>query len=221
MIRDFRQFTLRIFWTVALASAVVLVAVVAIPQSLSKQARLQVLRSHVAQTAQLAASVVDGDLHRQLLDAANYTPALYERTLAPLVRFHSAAPDIFYVYTMVERGGRSYFVVDTAASDKLVTKRALRASAYMEPFEELESSDHGLAAADRGWANLRVSEFPARRVRHVSLRTHADLRQCRALQRFCRRRFRYRLLPGPGSKFSIYLHRHARGGAARRLAVSG
>ena len=141
MIRDFRQFTLRIFWTVALASAVVLVAVVAIPQSLSKQARLQVLRSHVAQTAQLAASVVDGDLHRQLLDAANYTPALYERTLAPLVRFHSAAPDIFYVYTMVERGGRSYFVVDTAASDKLVTKRALRASAYMEPFEELESSD--------------------------------------------------------------------------------
>ena len=53
--------------------------VVAVPQWLSKKARMEVLRSHVAEIAQIAASVVDGDLHRQLLDAANYTPELYER----------------------------------------------------------------------------------------------------------------------------------------------
>ena len=35
--------------------------------------------------------------------------------MRPLVRFHSAAPEVFYVYTMVERGGKSFFVVDTAA----------------------------------------------------------------------------------------------------------
>ncbi|HEY5810982.1 MAG TPA: hypothetical protein VIT67_23625, partial [Povalibacter sp.] len=128
-----RQFTPRTFWVVSLAAAVALGAIVAIPQWLSKQARLQVLRSHVGQVAQLAASVVDGDLHRQLLDPANYTPELYARTLAPLVRFHSADPEIFYVYTMVEREGKSYFVIDTAASDELVTRRQLRASAYMEP----------------------------------------------------------------------------------------
>ncbi|HEY5809836.1 MAG TPA: GGDEF domain-containing protein [Povalibacter sp.] len=133
-----RQFTPRTFWVVSLAAAVALGAIVAIPQWLSKQARLQVLRSHVGQVAQLAASVVDGDLHRQLLDPANYTPELYARTLAPLVRFHSADPEIFYVYTMVEREGKSYFVIDTAASDELVTRRQLRASAYMEPFESLE-----------------------------------------------------------------------------------
>jgi len=132
------QFTPRVFVTVALAAAVVLGAIVAIPQWLSNKARLDVLRANVAQIAQLAASVVDGDLHRQLLDPANYTPELYERTLDPLVRFHAASPDIFYVYTMVEREGKSYFVVDTAASSKLVTKRNLRASAYMEPFEILD-----------------------------------------------------------------------------------
>ena len=138
MRQEFSQFTPRVFATVTLAAAVVLGAIVAIPQWLSNRARLDVLRANVAQIAQLAASVVDGDLHRQLLDPANYTPELYERTLEPLVRFHAAAPDIFYVYTMVEREGKSYFVVDTAASGKLASQRNLRASAYMEPFETLD-----------------------------------------------------------------------------------
>jgi diguanylate cyclase (GGDEF)-like protein len=116
----------------------VLAALVAIPQWFSKQARLEVLRSHVAEIAQIAASVVDGNAHRQLLDPANYTPELYAKVLEPLVRLHSAAPDIFYVYTMAERDGKSYFVVDTAASSDLVTRHKLRASAYMEPFEMLD-----------------------------------------------------------------------------------
>jgi diguanylate cyclase (GGDEF)-like protein len=138
MFRDFRKISPRIFWLVTLAALAVLLTVVAVPQWLSKQARLEVLRSHVAEIAQIAASVVDGDLHRQLLDPANYTPELYERVVAPLVRFHSAAPEIFYVYTMMERGGKSYFVVDTAASNKLKTTRKLRPSAYMEPFESID-----------------------------------------------------------------------------------
>jgi diguanylate cyclase (GGDEF)-like protein len=139
MLREFKKITPRIFWLVSLAALAVLLVVVAIPQWLSKQARLEVLRSHVAEVAQIAASVVDGDLHRQLLDPAKYTPELYERTLAPLVRFHSAAPEVFYVYTMVERDGKSFFVVDTAASNKLKTSRKLRPSAYMEPFEPLDA----------------------------------------------------------------------------------
>jgi diguanylate cyclase (GGDEF)-like protein len=138
MFRDFRKISPRIFWLVTLAALAVLSTVVAVPQWLSKQARLEVLRSHVAEVAQIAASVVDGDLHRQLLDPANYTPELYERVVAPLVRFHSAAPEIFYVYTMMERGGKSFFVVDTAASNKLKTTRKLRPSAYMEPFESID-----------------------------------------------------------------------------------
>jgi diguanylate cyclase (GGDEF)-like protein len=129
-----RQFTPRVFWISTIIAAAVLGSIVAVPQWLSKQARLEVLRSNVAQIARLAASVVDGDLHRQLLDSANYTPELYAQTLEPLVRFHSAASDVFYVYTMMERDGETLFVLDTAASDKLVTSRKLRASKYMEPF---------------------------------------------------------------------------------------
>lgn len=139
MFRDFGKISPRVFWLVTLASAAVLLVVVAVPQWLSRQARLEVLRSHVSEISRLAASVVDGDLHRQLLDPANYTPELYERTVEPLVRFHSADPAIFYVYTMMERGGKSYFVVDTAASGKLKTPRKLRPSAYMEPFRTIDA----------------------------------------------------------------------------------
>jgi diguanylate cyclase (GGDEF)-like protein len=135
---DLRHFTPRIFWMVLVVAALTLGAIVAVPQLLSKQARLQVLRAQVAEVARLAASVIDGDLHRQLLEPANHTPQLYARALVPLVRFHSADPDIFYVYTMVERGGKTYFVLDTAASPELVKRHQLRASAYMEPFDNSE-----------------------------------------------------------------------------------
>ena len=139
MLPDLRRFTPRVFWLVTVCAAIVLTTVVAVPQWLSKQARLDVLRSHVAEVSRLAASVVDGDLHRQLLDPANYTPELYARTLEPLVRFHSAAPEIFYVYTMVDIDGKSHFVVDTAASSDLKTTRELRASKYMELFEQIDA----------------------------------------------------------------------------------
>jgi diguanylate cyclase (GGDEF)-like protein len=130
-----RRFNPLVFVTASLASAVVLVSLVAIPQWLSKQARWDALREHVGEIARLAASVVDGNLHRQLLDPANYSAELYQRALAPLVRFHSADPDIFYLYTMVERDGVAYFVLDTAASPDLKTDRKLEASGYMERFD--------------------------------------------------------------------------------------
>jgi diguanylate cyclase (GGDEF)-like protein len=151
-----RRFTPRVLILATLVSASILVAIVAIPQWLSKRARLDVLRSHVGQVAQLAASVVDGDLHRELLDPANYTPERYAQALAPLVRFHSANPEIFYVYTMVDRGGETFFVLDTAASPDLKSPRRLRASAYMERFQlrkEYESDWLQVIASGKTWIN--------------------------------------------------------------------
>lgn len=130
-----RRFHPRVLFLATLASALILVTIVAVPQWLSKGARLEVLRDHVGQIADLAASVVDGDLHAQLIDPANYSKDLYERALKPLVRFHSANPEIFYVYTMVERDGATFFVLDTATSPDLHVGRSLRASAYMERFQ--------------------------------------------------------------------------------------
>jgi diguanylate cyclase (GGDEF)-like protein len=130
-----------VFAIASLVAAVILVAIVAIPQYLSKEARLETFRSHVGEIGQIAASVVDGDLHRQLLNPDNYSDDLYARALAPLVRFHSADPDIFYVYTMVDRDGVPYFVLDTATSPELRTTHKLKPSGYMEKFEVAEDDD--------------------------------------------------------------------------------
>ena len=146
-----RRFHWLAFIVASLAAALVLVSMVAIPQWLSKQARWEALRSHVGEIGQIAASVVDGDLHRKLLDPANYSDELYARALRPLVRFHSADPNIFYLYTMVDRDGVAYFVLDTAASPDLRTDHKLRASAYMERFdlrEEYKNDDW--LQSDRG-----------------------------------------------------------------------
>ncbi len=88
----------------------------------------------------MAATVVDGDLHRKLLDPANYSDELYARALAPLVRIHSANANIFYLYTMVDREGVAYFVLDTAKSPDLRTSHKLRASDYMERFDVREEN---------------------------------------------------------------------------------
>ena len=123
------------FIVASLAAAAILFPLVAIPQWLAKEARWDALRSQVAEIGQLAASVVDGDLHRQLSDPANYSHDLYDRALKPLTRFHSANPNISYLYTMVDRDRVPYFVLDTATSPDLRTSRKLRASAYMERFD--------------------------------------------------------------------------------------
>jgi len=138
-----RQFRRDVFLIASVIAAAILVSIVAVPQWLSKQARWEVLRSHVGQIGQLAASVIDGDLHRRLLDPANYSPELYATALKPLVRFHSANSDLFYVYTMVDRDHAPHFILDTAASGELRTKNHLRASGYMEPFKLREKYEDG------------------------------------------------------------------------------
>jgi diguanylate cyclase (GGDEF)-like protein len=130
-----RPFNWRVFAITSLVSAIVLGSTVAIPQLLSRQARWEELRAHVGETGQLGASVIDGDLHRRLIDPANYTDALYAEALKPLIRFHSADPNIHYLYTMVDRDGVAYFVLDTAGAPGLKTDRKLEKSAYMERFD--------------------------------------------------------------------------------------
>jgi len=137
-----RHIDVLVFVIASLVAAAILVAIVAIPQYLSKQARLDAFRAHVGEVGRIAASVVDGDLHRELLNPKNYSDKLYARAVAPLVRLHSADPDIFYVYTMVDRGGVPYFVLDTAKSPDLHSKHKLTPSDYMEKFD-LEEDDDG------------------------------------------------------------------------------
>jgi diguanylate cyclase (GGDEF)-like protein len=132
-----------VFIVATIVAAAILVSIVAIPQWLSRQARWELLRSHVGQIGQLAASAVDGDLHRRLLDPSAYSAELYATAVRPLVRFHSANSELFYVYTMARRDDGLHFILDTAGSPDLRTKHHLRASEYMQRFNLHQEYDDG------------------------------------------------------------------------------
>lgn len=135
--------------------AVLMLALVLIPQTLSRQARLEVLRSHVGEVARVAASVLDGDAHRHLVEGHGTAEEL-DAARAPLLRLHRAWPEARYVYTMGARDGRAFFVLDTAQDTLFASKRGLRMSRYLEPFqlrEEYRSDWLVELAAGRTYVN--------------------------------------------------------------------
>ena len=133
-----RHFDWSTFFKATAGAGILLLLIVLVPQKFAQQARLENTRSTIASMGRMAASVVDGDLHRQLIQ--HYSPELYSKVVEPLVRLHSANPDIFYLYTMVEKDGAAHFVTDTATSPDLRTPHKLRPSAYMEEFESRDAA---------------------------------------------------------------------------------
>lgn len=114
--------------------AVLMLAIVLIPQTLSRHARLQVLRGHVGEVARVAASVVDGDMHRRLIEGRDSTAAERAAALAPLLGLHRAWLEAKYLYTMGVRDGDVFFVLDTAQDAAFARERGLRDSQYLESF---------------------------------------------------------------------------------------
>jgi diguanylate cyclase (GGDEF)-like protein len=138
----------------------VLVTVVLMPQLLSRDARLQVLRAHVAEVARIAAGSVDGDLHRQLVEAAAdgkpADEALLREARAPLLRLHRNWPEANYLYSMGVRDRTPFFVLDTAQDAEFAATRNLKPSAFGEVFKlrpEYASDWLDQLAAGRSYVN--------------------------------------------------------------------
>ncbi len=131
------QFQLRTLLIATALIAATLLSLVLVPQLLARDARLQVLRMHVDQVARLAASHVDGDLHRSLL-AGTADESMLAEARVPLLRLHANWPEAFYVYTMGVIDGQARFILDTAQNAQFAAQRGLKASQYLEPYEQRE-----------------------------------------------------------------------------------
>jgi signal transduction histidine kinase/ActR/RegA family two-component response regulator len=80
----------------------------------ARDAQLHAVRTEMLQLARSMAAEVDGDLHKTIVSPTQAGSPEHERLLAPLVRMHRAARDVWYVYTGIYRDGRVYWVLDTA-----------------------------------------------------------------------------------------------------------
>ncbi|MFN8061532.1 MAG: ATP-binding protein [Vicinamibacterales bacterium] len=78
----------------------------------ARAAQLDAVRGELMQLARVAATRVDGDLHRTLESPEKEGTPDHLRALEPLATFHKATKDIIYVYTAVRRNDHIYFVLD-------------------------------------------------------------------------------------------------------------
>src|SRR6185436_734980 len=76
-------------------------------------AQVDAVRIELLQLARVTAAQIDGDLLKTLVSPAQQGSPLHLQLLAPMVRMHRAARDIYYVYTGVYRNGRIYWVLDS------------------------------------------------------------------------------------------------------------
>ncbi|AOS44612.1 Signal transduction histidine-protein kinase BarA [Lacunisphaera limnophila] len=85
----------------------------------SRQALIDAVRDELAALARSVAAQIDGDLHRTLTSPAQQGSPAHRQVLAPMVAFHRANPDLFYVYTAILRDDRIFVVTgtDQAAPD--------------------------------------------------------------------------------------------------------
>ena len=127
----------RTFLAASAAFAVLLLALVLVPQFAARDARMEVLRRHVDEVARLAASHIDGDAHRALLDG-NASARQLDEAREPLMRLHETWPEAFYVYTMGIGQDHATFILDTAQDEAFARERGLLASAYMETYQQRE-----------------------------------------------------------------------------------
>jgi len=79
----------------------------------AREAQLDAVRTELVQLARVAATLVDGDRHRQLKSQAQAGGPDHLALLAPLVKFHKATSDIIYVYSAILDKNRIYYVLGT------------------------------------------------------------------------------------------------------------
>lgn len=133
-------------WRDTVAATLVVFAVSAgslgITYRIARDAQIDAAKGELVQLAQLAASGIDVEAHRRLDHASKDGNADYLKIVRSLVALQRAAPEVFYVYTLVPVGPRKYVHgVDTAtvfrqpgdSSDRLAL-----AEAYEVPDADLD-----------------------------------------------------------------------------------
>ena len=78
--------------------------------TLSYRAHFRLLRDNLGVLARIAASQMDGDLHRRITRPDQVSSLEYDRAVESLVRIHNSDPDIHYLYTERYDGRECHFM---------------------------------------------------------------------------------------------------------------
>ena len=105
----------------------------------ARDAQLTAVRNDLGRMARVAASTVDGDRMNALRKPDQAGSPEHLEVLAPLVAFHRSVPELFYVYTVILKGGTPHFILDTATEQKaLGFNREMTPSLLLEAYDDAD-----------------------------------------------------------------------------------
>jgi len=81
-------------------------------QSASEGLKKEV-QSNLLNIARSASHLLDGDTHQQLSRPEDKGSEAYERARAPFFKLLRANPNIAFIYTVIEKDGKNYFILDS------------------------------------------------------------------------------------------------------------
>ena len=93
------------------------------------------IRDKLKQYAELSASVIDGEQHETFVSPKQQTSTIYKNALIPLKRILVNNPEIAYIYTLVLKGNKIYFILDPTPEDKKAETGILAKSNIMDEYK--------------------------------------------------------------------------------------
>ena len=96
---------------------------------------LEMYRERVRDLAAIVANAIDGDLHNEVVEEADLDGPKFRQAVTPLVKIHNQLPEVYYMYSMIVRDGRTYYVLDTTDQPDLETAHDLEKTEMLEEYE--------------------------------------------------------------------------------------
>ncbi|MCR6630405.1 MAG: ATP-binding protein [Magnetospirillum sp.] len=97
------------------ATAIFLVSCIglSVVYQFARHAQIEAVRHELEALARTLSVHIDGDLHRTLTSPEQMGSDAHRRALAPMIAFHEANPDLYFVYTAILKDGEIHTVLGT------------------------------------------------------------------------------------------------------------
>ena len=76
------------------------------------------LRENLMHKAELSAALIDGDVHKKLISPKQQDLQEYKNAIRVLEKVRQYDKEIFYIYTMIQKNGEVFFVLDPTSNDE-------------------------------------------------------------------------------------------------------
>ena len=103
--------------------------------TLTSELQFQLLREEIENIGKITALEVNVEAQKELTKTEHTNNALYTELITPLVDIHNAVSNILYIYTMRIVDGKTYYLLDTSSSKRLLRRGIAEGANVLEEYQ--------------------------------------------------------------------------------------